>query len=140
MIILCFDTLIAGHIQNWHKFRPMLSMADAEMIVYAFVTSRLDYCNAQILYIFFIVFFIYELYFSSFLYLSLDFIKFFLVYLMHQYTKVNSLYVKTYLAIYGVRSLSKRRVHDSNIRIRNVKLLCVNKNVVHKIPLRNCLG
>ena len=28
---------------------------------------------------------------------------------------------------YGVRSLPKRRVHDSNIRICNIKLLCANK-------------
>ena len=37
--------------------------------------------------------------------------------------------------VYGVRSLSKRCVHDSNICIHNVKLLCANKNVVHKILL-----
>ncbi len=29
-----------------YKLRPMLSMSNAEMLIYAFMTSRLDYCNA----------------------------------------------------------------------------------------------
>ncbi len=28
------------------KLRPMLSMSNAEMLIHAFMTSRLDYCNA----------------------------------------------------------------------------------------------
>ncbi len=28
------------------KLRPMLSMSNAEMLIHAFLTSRLDYCNA----------------------------------------------------------------------------------------------
>ena len=33
------------HLRNIAKIRPMLTMADAETIIHAFVTSRLDYCN-----------------------------------------------------------------------------------------------
>ncbi len=34
------------HLKNISKLRPMLSMSSAEMLIYAFMTSRLDYCNA----------------------------------------------------------------------------------------------
>ncbi len=34
------------HLKNISKLRPMLSMSNAEMLINAFMTSRLDYCNA----------------------------------------------------------------------------------------------
>ncbi len=34
------------HLKNISKLRPMLSMSNAEHIIHAFMTSRLDYCNA----------------------------------------------------------------------------------------------
>ena len=34
------------HLRNIAKIRKMLSVHDAEKLVHAFVTSRLDYCNA----------------------------------------------------------------------------------------------
>ncbi|KAI5085967.1 hypothetical protein C0J45_23075, partial [Silurus meridionalis] len=34
------------HLRNIAKLRNMLSISDAEKLVYAFMTSRLDYCNA----------------------------------------------------------------------------------------------
>ncbi len=34
------------HLRNISKLRNMLSVSDAEMLVHAFMTSRLDYCNA----------------------------------------------------------------------------------------------
>ncbi len=34
------------HLKNMSKLRPMLSMSNAEMLIHAFLTSRLDYCNA----------------------------------------------------------------------------------------------
>jgi len=34
------------HLRNIAKLRNMLSVSDAEKLVYAFMTSRLDYCNA----------------------------------------------------------------------------------------------
>ena len=34
------------HLRNIAKIRPFLSQPDAEKIIHAFVTSRLDYCNA----------------------------------------------------------------------------------------------
>ncbi len=34
------------HLRNIAKLRNMLSVSDAEKLVHAFVTSRLDYCNA----------------------------------------------------------------------------------------------
>ncbi len=34
------------HLKNISKLRPMLSMSNAEMLIHAFTTSRLDYCNA----------------------------------------------------------------------------------------------
>ncbi len=50
---LSFDSHISSicktscfHLKNIFKLRPMLSMSDAEMLIHAFMTSRLDYCNA----------------------------------------------------------------------------------------------
>ena len=34
------------HLRNIAKIRKMLSVHDAEKLIHAFVTSRLDYCNA----------------------------------------------------------------------------------------------
>ncbi|KAI2647424.1 RNA-directed DNA polymerase from mobile element jockey [Labeo rohita] len=34
------------HLKNISKLRPMLSMSNAETLIHAFMTSRLDYCNA----------------------------------------------------------------------------------------------
>ncbi len=34
------------HLRNISKLRNMLSVSDAEELVHAFMTSRLDYCNA----------------------------------------------------------------------------------------------
>ncbi len=34
------------HLRNIAKLRSMLSVSDAEKLVHAFMTSRLDYCNA----------------------------------------------------------------------------------------------
>ncbi len=34
------------HLRNIPKLRNMLSVSDAEKLVHAFMTSRLDYCNA----------------------------------------------------------------------------------------------
>ncbi len=34
------------HPKKISKLRPMLSMSNAEMLINAFMTSRLDYCNA----------------------------------------------------------------------------------------------
>ncbi len=34
------------HLKNISKLRPMLSMSNAEMLIHAFMISRLDYCNA----------------------------------------------------------------------------------------------
>ncbi len=33
------------HLKNASKLRPMLSMSNAEILIHAFMTSRLDYCN-----------------------------------------------------------------------------------------------
>ncbi len=35
-----------SHLKNISKLRPMLSMSNAEILINAFMTSRLDYCNA----------------------------------------------------------------------------------------------
>lgn len=37
------------HLQNIAKLRPFLSLPDAEKLVHAFVSSRLDYCNALLI-------------------------------------------------------------------------------------------
>ncbi len=34
------------HLKNISKLRPILSMSNAEILIHAFMTSRLDYCNA----------------------------------------------------------------------------------------------
>ncbi len=34
------------HLKNISKLRPMLSMSNAKILIHAFMTSRLDYCNA----------------------------------------------------------------------------------------------
>ncbi len=50
---LSFDSHVSSicktaffHLKNISKLRPMLSMSNAEMLIHAFMTSRLDYCNA----------------------------------------------------------------------------------------------
>ncbi len=50
---LSFDSHVSSicktaffHLTNIFKLRPMLSMSNAEMLIHAFMTSRLDYCNA----------------------------------------------------------------------------------------------
>ncbi len=50
---LSFDSRVSSicktelfHLENISKLRPMLSMSNAEMLINAFMTSRLDYCNA----------------------------------------------------------------------------------------------
>ncbi len=34
------------HLKNIYKLQPMLSTSNAEMLIHAFMTSRLDHCNA----------------------------------------------------------------------------------------------
>ncbi len=43
-----FDSNLSAffHLKNISKLRPMLSMSNAEMLINAFMTSSLDYCNA----------------------------------------------------------------------------------------------
>ncbi len=50
---LSFDSHVSSicntaffHLKNISKLRPMLSMSNTEMLIHAFMTSRLDYCNA----------------------------------------------------------------------------------------------
>ncbi len=50
---LSFDSHVSSicktaffHLKNISKLRPMLSMSNAETLIHAFMTSRLDYCNA----------------------------------------------------------------------------------------------
>ena len=50
---LCFDQHIRSitriaffHLRNIARIRSMLSVVDAETLIHAFVSSRLDYCNA----------------------------------------------------------------------------------------------
>ncbi len=43
---LAFVKLQFFHLKNISKLRPMLSMSNAEILINAFITSRLDYCNA----------------------------------------------------------------------------------------------
>ncbi len=50
---LSFDSHVSSickmaffHLKNISKLRPMLLMSNAEMLIHAFMTSRLDYCNA----------------------------------------------------------------------------------------------
>ncbi len=50
---LSFDSHVSSickteffHLKNISKLRPMLLMSNAEMLIHAIMTSRLDYCNA----------------------------------------------------------------------------------------------
>ncbi len=43
---LAFVKLHFFHLKNISKLRPMLLMSNAEMLIHAIMTSRLDYCNA----------------------------------------------------------------------------------------------
>ncbi|XP_072573218.1 uncharacterized protein [Paramormyrops kingsleyae] len=50
---ICFDAHIRSitrtafyHLRNIAKLRKMLSLRDAEKLIHAFITTRLDYCNA----------------------------------------------------------------------------------------------
>ncbi len=50
---LSFDSQVSSicktaffHLKNISKLRPMLSMLNADMLIHAFMTTRLDYCNA----------------------------------------------------------------------------------------------
>ncbi len=50
---LSFDSHVSSicktaffYVKNISKLRPMLSMSNAEMLIHAFMTSSLDYCNA----------------------------------------------------------------------------------------------
>ncbi len=43
---LAFVKLHFFYLKNISKLRPMLSMSNAEMLIHAFMTSRLDYWNA----------------------------------------------------------------------------------------------
>ncbi len=50
---LSFETHVSSiikskffHLEHIYKLRPMLSMSNAETLIHAFMTSRLDYCNA----------------------------------------------------------------------------------------------
>ncbi len=45
-MFLAFVKLHFFHLKNISKLRPMLSMSNAEILIHAFMTSRLDYCNA----------------------------------------------------------------------------------------------
>ncbi len=43
---LAFVKLHCFILKKISKLRPMLSMSNAEMLIHAFMTTRLDYCNA----------------------------------------------------------------------------------------------
>ncbi len=50
---LSFDSHVSSicktaffHLKNISKLRTMLSVSNAEMLIHAFITSRVDYCNA----------------------------------------------------------------------------------------------
>ncbi len=45
-MFLAFVKTAFFHLKNISKLRPMLSKSNAEMLIHAFMTSRLDYCNA----------------------------------------------------------------------------------------------
>ncbi len=44
--LLTFVKIIIFHLNNISKLRPMLSSETQKMLIHAFMTSRLDYCNA----------------------------------------------------------------------------------------------
>ncbi len=44
---LCMTSFF--HLGNIAKLHPMLTFVDAEKLVHAFVSSRLDYCNALLI-------------------------------------------------------------------------------------------
>ncbi len=45
-MFIAFVKLIFFHLKNISKLRPLLSMLNAEILIHAFMTSRLDYSNA----------------------------------------------------------------------------------------------
>ncbi len=45
-VILIFFETAFFHLRNIAKLRNVLPVSDAEKLVHAFMTSRLDYCNA----------------------------------------------------------------------------------------------
>ncbi len=45
-MFLSFVKLHFFHLKNISKLRSMISMSNAETLIHAFMTSRLDYCNA----------------------------------------------------------------------------------------------
>ncbi len=45
-MFLAFVKLNFFHLKNISKLSSMLSMSNAEMLIHAFMTSRLNYCNA----------------------------------------------------------------------------------------------
>lgn len=47
IIHLCKTSLY--HFRNIAKLCPILSLSDAEKLVHAFISSRLDYCNALLI-------------------------------------------------------------------------------------------
>ncbi len=49
-MFLAFVKLHFLFLENIYKLRPMLSMSNAEMLIHAFMTSRLDYyCSARLI-------------------------------------------------------------------------------------------
>ncbi len=45
-MFIAFVKLFFFHLKSISKLKPMLSMSNAEMLIHAFMTSRLDYYNA----------------------------------------------------------------------------------------------
>ncbi len=44
--VSCICKTAFFHLKNIYKLRPMTPKSNAEMLIHAFMTSRLDYCNA----------------------------------------------------------------------------------------------